>query len=93
MKCLTEGVPFVTGHPSGFEFLVNVDPKKLSLEIPKVSLKSDDLNTEKLESIIGGLEDGVTNVANCSLRFGVGSLSPKQKPNPNSLAFARNDLV
>ncbi len=63
VKCLTEGVPFVTGHPSGFEFLVNVDPKKLSLEIPKVSLKSDDLSEEKLESIIGGLEDGLTTVA------------------------------
>ena len=63
VKCLTEGVPFVTGHPSGFEFLVNVDPEKLSLEIPKVSLKSDDLSAEKLESIIGGLEDGLTTVA------------------------------
>jgi hypothetical protein len=63
VKCLTEGVPFVAGHPSGFEFLVNVDAKKLSLEIPKVSLKSDDLNAEKLESIIGGLEDGLTTVA------------------------------
>lgn len=62
-ECLKKGQSLGTGHWGEFEFLVNVDVKKLSLEIPKVTLKSDDLTSEKLETVIGGLEEGITKVA------------------------------
>lgn len=62
-KCLEEGMAFDSAQQGGFAFLVNVDVKKLSLEIPRVSLKTDDIDEEALEQVIGGLEDGLVTVS------------------------------
>ena len=62
-KCLKKGESFESDQPEEFAFLVKVDAKKLTLEIPKVSLKSDDIDEETLESIIGGLEEGLIAVS------------------------------
>ena len=84
-KNLAEGISFDQSKPGGFKFLVKIDTKKLTLEIPRVNLKLDDLDESKLAEVIGGLEDGVIAVS--------GLLVEVQRKQPVSIEEAKAALA
>ena len=57
----------------------------MTLEIPRVILKSDDLDEPKLEEVIGGLEDGLIAVS--------GLLVEVQRKRPVSIEEAKAALA